>query len=493
MATYSIKHHFNCGISDDATSAAAGEVLPSHWNANLDLTISAPNFLLGRTSSGSGAAELISFTNFILSDGTSSLGTEIPFDAGLSALYVLSTLGYGIGTNPVNNAIEQTTLDTDLTFSIAGSTAFELNVDGSKSTYDLLFPVNKGTKYGSLTSPTARIYSDGTDLWADTRVSGTGAFCVTYNLKVSPAQDVYSVFGAAGTTAAISPSDSTDRFVSWKVVTSGTTAFRAGLFIGEFDGTSSFSGRVLGVNGAATAIASASGNMTANTSGGGLSNRYFFNYASTSATLTLGSAISVQAQGTTVTEGVGVNFESPSVTATYTWTQYAHARFRFSSTSTSITTGYGILLDTVPSTFATTAYQLAMDGTSTRSGAYFNISNGGTEFVRSDTANSLMMSGATKVKLAIGGTTVLTVASGTLTLADATNITGGTSTGTKIMDATNKKMAFWNKTPINQPTTSITGATRSAVAGTNITINDTFGGYTVAQLAAIIINTGLAA
>ena len=134
-----------------------------------------------------------------------------------------------------------------------------------------------------------------------------------------------------------------------------------------------------------------------------------------------------------------------------------------------------------------------MDGTSTRSGAYFNISNGGTEFVRSDTANSLMMSGATKVKLAIGGTTVLTVASGTLTLADATNITGGTSTGTKIMDATNKKMAFWNKTPINQPTTSITGATRSAVAGTNITINDTFGGYTVAQLAAIIINTGLAA
>ena len=47
--------------------------------------------------------------------------------------------------------------------------------------------------------------------------------------------------------------------------------------------------------------------------------------------------------------------------------------------------------------------------------------------------------------------------------------------------------------PIIQPTTGITGATRVGGGGTTITTTDTFDGYTVAQLAKIIRNTGLAA
>jgi hypothetical protein len=73
------------------------------------------------------------------------------------------------------------------------------------------------------------------------------------------------------------------------------------------------------------------------------------------------------------------------------------------------------------------------------------------------------------------------------------NLLLNTSTGVKIGTATNEKLAFWNKTPIIQPTTGITGATLVGGGGTTITDTDTFGGYTVAQLAAILINTGLTA
>jgi len=69
----------------------------------------------------------------------------------------------------------------------------------------------------------------------------------------------------------------------------------------------------------------------------------------------------------------------------------------------------------------------------------------------------------------------------------------GTTTGTKIGTATNQKLSFWNKTPIIQPTNGIAGAALVGGGGTTITDTDTFGGYTVAQLAAILINTGLTA
>jgi hypothetical protein len=74
-----------------------------------------------------------------------------------------------------------------------------------------------------------------------------------------------------------------------------------------------------------------------------------------------------------------------------------------------------------------------------------------------------------------------------------TDMIFGTTTGSKIAQATNQKFAFWGKTPIVQPTNAIAGAARVAGGGTTITDTDTFGGYTIAQLAAIIINTGLGA
>lgn len=94
--------------------------------------------------------------------------------------------------------------------------------------------------------------------------------------------------------------------------------------------------------------------------------------------------------------------------------------------------------------------------------------------------------GTAAVRLAISS-------AGLFTFGDANNLAFNTSTGTKIGTATGQKIAFWNKTPIIQPTTGITGATLVSNGGTTITSTDTFGGYTLQQLAAIIINTGLAA
>lgn len=82
---------------------------------------------------------------------------------------------------------------------------------------------------------------------------------------------------------------------------------------------------------------------------------------------------------------------------------------------------------------------------------------------------------------------------GQITYRDGGNHVFGTTTGSKLGTATTQKFAFWNKTPIIQPTTAITGAALAGGGGTAITDTHTFGGYTLQQIAAILINTGLTA
>ena len=88
----------------------------------------------------------------------------------------------------------------------------------------------------------------------------------------------------------------------------------------------------------------------------------------------------------------------------------------------------------------------------------------------------------------------LITANGGITLGDAQNIAFGTTTGTKIGAATTQKLAFWNTTPIVQPTTAIAGATVvHAGGGTAIKTDDTFDGYTLAQVVKALRNAGLLA
>jgi hypothetical protein len=80
-----------------------------------------------------------------------------------------------------------------------------------------------------------------------------------------------------------------------------------------------------------------------------------------------------------------------------------------------------------------------------------------------------------------------------VTISDTRNFIFSTSTGTKFGNATGQKLSFWNKTPIAQPTTAITAAT--FVANTSLIANDTatYGGYTIGQIAAALINMGILA
>jgi hypothetical protein len=80
-----------------------------------------------------------------------------------------------------------------------------------------------------------------------------------------------------------------------------------------------------------------------------------------------------------------------------------------------------------------------------------------------------------------------------LTFGAGRDIYFDTATGTKIGAATNQKFAFWNKTPIVQPTTAIGSATRAGTGGTNLTTNTTFDGYTLAQVVLALRNIGLLA
>lgn len=85
--------------------------------------------------------------------------------------------------------------------------------------------------------------------------------------------------------------------------------------------------------------------------------------------------------------------------------------------------------------------------------------------------------------------------SGTITAAEvgATNFVFDTTTGTKIGTSTAQKLGFWNATPIVQPTTAVTAATRVAGAGGSVLVDDTYDGYTLAKFVAAVRATGLVA
>jgi hypothetical protein len=82
---------------------------------------------------------------------------------------------------------------------------------------------------------------------------------------------------------------------------------------------------------------------------------------------------------------------------------------------------------------------------------------------------------------------------GNVQIADTGNIVLATGTGTKIGTAAAQKLAFWDKTPVAQPTTGISGAAFVADSGGSIHPTSTFGGYTIAQIAQALINVGILA
>lgn len=97
------------------------------------------------------------------------------------------------------------------------------------------------------------------------------------------------------------------------------------------------------------------------------------------------------------------------------------------------------------------------------------------------------------LSLRTNGVTRLALSTTDLTFSDSYNLIFNATTGTKIGTATTQKLAFWNATPIVQPTTAVAAAT--FVANTSAIANDTatFDGYTIGQIVKALRNAGLLA
>ena len=138
-------------------------------------------------------------------------------------------------------------------------------------------------------------------------------------------------------------------------------------------------------------------------------------------------------------------------------------------------------------------------GLSNAASNYLSLNANGSEIMRLHTSDGVecYRKLSTNSTLSVTGATTLTgllTANGGITLGDAQNIAFNTTTGTKIGATTSQKLSFWNATPIVQPTTAVASATVAHTGGgTNIKTDDTFDGYTIAQVVKALRNAGLLA
>lgn len=144
---------------------------------------------------------------------------------------------------------------------------------------------------------------------------------------------------------------------------------------------------------------------------------------------------------------------------------------RFSVSAAGITTASNGLEVT---TGSLTVLGTASRGLAITTETYNSIANAGVRLnAQTGTADGALI-------LAVRGTTRATVTVGGLELADAHNISTGTTTGTRIGTATTQRLGFFNATPVVQPA-AVTDLTVTATAGTLPTANGT---VTIADAAA---------
>ena len=158
---------------------------------------------------------------------------------------------------------------------------------------------------------------------------------------------------------------------------------------------------------------------------------------------------------------------------------------------TNYTTGYGALFNAPTGSGVNWALGLAGDTVVTSAGTkiQFSVSNA---YITNPGSNMRIAGGEVFIDAAGSSATIRT----TSTLwqwAAALNMSFSTGTGTKIGTGTNQLFAFWNATPIIQPTTGVAAAT--FVTNTSLIANDTatFDGYTIGQVVKALRNTGLLA
>jgi len=186
-----------------------------------------------------------------------------------------------------------------------------------------------------------------------------------------------------------------------------------------------------------------------------------------------------------------------SSTITNAYSMYVNAPT--ASTNATITNNYaagfggniyvanGILVGSTNSTLTGTGQVFANNG-------FYSNANSSLAGIIGYTNNISIYSKFSNGSIFLGvnaSTDILKIDTNGLTITDTKNIILNINTGTKFGTATNQKLSFWNATPIVQPTNTIASSTIVTGSGTFLRQDDTFDGYTIAQVVKALRNTGI--
>jgi hypothetical protein len=193
--TLAITHTFVSAIADDAAASAAGEVLPSHWNAVLSTSMATAK-VLGRATAGTGAVEELATTGSgsVVLATTPTLVTPIlgvPTSGTLTNCTGLPAAGV-VGTAAILGA----NTFTDTQTIALGSLSADKNALSITATWG-----NAATYTGAIKANVTDTSSNAASLLMDLQVGGTSKFKVvkdgTFNCA-QPDTTVCSVIGSAG-------------------------------------------------------------------------------------------------------------------------------------------------------------------------------------------------------------------------------------------------------------------------------------------------------
>lgn len=220
------------------------------------------------------------------------------------------------------------------------------------------------------------------------------------------------------------------------------------------------------------------------------------NYAGTSATgpvLMLGSFSTISAAGVTNSTGIGhrhvITAANQCVIGSSAGAEMFTEIILFGSEGAVDRATQHTMTLRLPSMYSNTGVANRSAHTFAIKGALStgNGTGGDIQFYTTNNGASGTTLNAYAQRLQINGIT------GELQFSDATNIIFNATTGTKIGTAASQKFAFWNATPIVQPTTAIAAATFVANASGIVDDSATFDGYTIGQIAKALRNSGLLA
>lgn len=158
--TVSVLHQKVSAIADDPASVAAGEVVPSDWNASHNITMDS-GFLLGRSTAGAGSAEEIT-----VGSGLSLLGGTLSASgtAGVSSFSAGTT-----GLTPSTATTGSVTLAGTLAVANGGT-----GVTTSTGTGSVVLSNSPALTTPNIGTPTAGTLTSCTGLPVSTGISGLG-------------------------------------------------------------------------------------------------------------------------------------------------------------------------------------------------------------------------------------------------------------------------------------------------------------------------------